>query len=181
MSDALPASLPTTQATPPAPGLLLRLAVMTYEAVLLFGVVFIVSYALLGVTQWTYPLTGYRRWVLQAVLFVAIGLYFVWCWSHSGQTLPLKTWRLRVVGRDGGRVTYGVAIARYLLAWHLFLPGIVAIALLQSGLRVDTPLSMPAAIAILSGSFIAMLLLAYTDPQRRLLHDRWLGTNVVRV
>jgi hypothetical protein len=28
--------------------------------------------------------------------------------------------------------------------------------------------------------FLAMLLVGYAGPQRQLLHDRWLGTRVVR-
>ncbi len=83
----------------------LRLAAMIYEAVLLFGVTFAVAFVLLSLLQWTYPLPPGRRAVLQAALFVAIGVYFVWCWSRSGQTLALKTWNLRVAGPDGSRVS----------------------------------------------------------------------------
>jgi uncharacterized RDD family membrane protein YckC len=81
--------------------MLLRLAVMTYEAVLLFGLVFVTGYALLALAGWTYPLSPAQRWLLQAVLFVAIGAYFVYCWVRAGQTLAMKSWRLRVVDRDG--------------------------------------------------------------------------------
>ncbi len=40
----------------PAAGLTWRLAAMTYEAVLLLGVVFAIGYALLVSLQWSYPL-----------------------------------------------------------------------------------------------------------------------------
>ena len=79
-------------------GLPLRLAAMTYEGVLLFGVTFAVAFALLSVLGWTYPLSPSRRVILQGAFFVAIGVYFVWCWTRSGQTLALKTWKLRVAG-----------------------------------------------------------------------------------
>lgn len=166
-------TVPTSsRSTDAAPSLLLRLAAMTYEAVLLFGVVFIASYAVLGLAHWTYPLAPRQRWVLQGILFVVIGAYFVWCWTRSGQTLALKSWHLRVVTRDGGRLTLSTAIARYLLAWLLFLPGLVFIALFQTHAAID-------ALAFGVG-FVTMLLTSYLDPERQLPHDRLLKTRVVR-
>ncbi len=144
---------------------------MVYEAVLLFGIVFGVSFVLLTATGWTYPLPPARRAILQAVLFAAIGAYFVYCWSRSGQTLAMRSWRLKLVDRDGGPVGTARALLRYLLAWHLFLPGIVFVALFQAHSAVDG-----AAFAL---GVAAMLALAYTDPRRQLLHDRLLGTRVV--
>jgi uncharacterized RDD family membrane protein YckC len=146
---------------------------MVYEAVLLFGVVFIVSYALLALFQWKYPLPPGPRSVLQAVLFVAIGGYFVWCWSRSGQTLALKTWNLKVLAEDGAPPHVGRATLRYLLAWHLWLPGLVWVALFQAHALAD--------LGALVLGFAALLLPALVDPQRRLLHDRWTGTRIVRV
>jgi uncharacterized RDD family membrane protein YckC len=146
---------------------------MVYEAVLLFGVVFIVSYALLALAQWTYPLSPGRRTVLQAVLFVAIGAYFVWCWSRSGQTLALKTWHLKVVATDGRPPSLARAAGRYLLAWHLWLPGALWAALARTG-------TVATAAAFVCG-FALLLLPALADPQRRLLHDRATSTRVIRL
>jgi uncharacterized RDD family membrane protein YckC len=165
------ASGPATASQPA--GLLLRLAAMVYEAVLLFGVVFIVSYALLAALRWTYPLPGAQRAALQGVLFVAVGAYFVWCWTRSGQTLALKTWRLKVVGPDSSPPSMPRATARYVLAWHLWIPGLAYIAV--TGVDV-----VPNLVALAAG-FALLLLPAATDPQRRLLHDRWTATRVVRV
>jgi uncharacterized RDD family membrane protein YckC len=161
----------------PAPlrpaSLALRLAAMIYEAILLFGVVFIVSYALLALLRWTYPLPPGPRFALQAVLFVAIGGYFVWCWTRSGQTLALKTWNLKVLAGDGRPPALGRAVARYLLAWHLWLPGLLWVALFQTHAIGD--------LAALGIGFAALLLPGLADRDRRLLHDRWTGTRVVRV
>lgn len=154
-------------------GLLLRLAAMIYEAVLLFGVVFIVSYALLAAMRWTYPLDAGQRAVLQLVLFLAVGGYFVWCWARSGQTLALKTWGLKLVGPDSAPPNAGRAIARYLLSWYLWLPGLLFVALFQSHAAWD--------ILALAAGFALGLLPAFFDPQRRLLHDRWTATRIVRI
>jgi uncharacterized RDD family membrane protein YckC len=154
------------------PSLWLRFAAMVYELVLLFGVVFIVSYALLSAARWTYPLPDPQRWVLQSVLFITVGAYFAWCWSRGGQTLAMKSWGLRVVDATGRRLTFGRAALRYLLAWHLVVPGLVFVALFQAHTVTDL-----AAVAI---GFVAMLFTARLDPDRQLLHDRLLGTRVVR-
>jgi uncharacterized RDD family membrane protein YckC len=156
-----------------AASLPLRLAAMIYEGVLLFGVVFIVSYALLALAQWTYPLPPARRVVLQALLFVAIGAYFVWCWSRSGQTLALKTWGLKVVTTDSRQPSVARSIARYVLAWHLWLPG--ALWLLAY------PAHAVADVTAFAIGFALLLLPAAADPQRRLLHDRATGTRIVRL
>lgn len=155
-----------------APSLWLRFASMVYEVVLLFGVVFIASYALLSAARWTYPLPDAQRWVLQAFLFVVIGAYFAWCWSRGGQTLAMKSWGLKVVDRDGRSLPLGRAALRYVLSWHLFVPSVIVIALFQTHAAID--------LAIFFGGFCLMLFTAYLDPQRQLLHDRWLGSRVVR-
>ena len=154
-------------------GLALRLAATVYEAVLLFGVVFIVSYALLALFQWKYPLPPGPRSVLQALLFLAIGGYFVWCWSRSGQTLALKTWDLRVVGDDGRPPTVPRSIARYVLAWHLWLPGLLWVALFHTHVVAD--------LGAFALGYAALLLPAVGDADRRLLHDRWTRTRIVRL
>ena len=154
-------------------GLRLRLASLVYEATLLFGVVFGASYLLIAATGWTYPLPDTRRWILQAVVFIVVGVYFVYCWTHGGQTLALKAWRLRVANADGSPVALGRAVLRYLLAWHLFLPGLISIVLFPA-----TPwLNLT---ALLLG-MLGMLALVYLDPQRQAVHDRLLGTRLLRV
>ena len=146
---------------------------MTYEAVLVFAVVFAVSYALLATMQWSYPLPPVPRALLQGALFVAAGAYFVLCWTRTGQTLALKAWRLKVIDSDGRPPRCGRAIARYVLAWHLWLPGLAIAAALQLGV-VST-------VVVLAVSFGFLLVPAVVDRQRRLLHDILTGTRVVRV
>lgn len=161
---------PATVSVPP--GLLLRLASMIYEAILLFGVAFIVGYAVLALARWTYPLAGYQRAGLQATLFGAFGVYFVWCWTRSGQTLAMKSWQLRLIDLNGKPPRLARAVLRYLLAWLLFAPGLAFVALTQTHAAWD--------VLALVLSFAAMLLTSLADPQRRLPHDRLLGMSVIR-
>lgn len=149
-----------------------RIAAMVYEAVLLFGVAFaggLIATALTGVAN---PLDEGRRVVHQVVLFLLIGAYFVWCWHRFGQTLALRTWRLAVVDEHGRSPSMQRALARYVLAWHLFVPGLLYIWLVGPGRYV--------ALAALAVGVAFQLLPLWIDPQRRLLHDRLTRTWVIR-
>ncbi len=146
---------------------------MTYEAVLVFAVLFGVGYALLAAMHWSYPLPPAPRALLQGALFVSAGAYFVICWARTGQTLALKAWRLKVIDSEGRPPRSGRAIARYVLAWHLWLPGLAIASALQ--------LSARSTLIAVGVSFALLLIPAVIDHRRRLLHDILTGTRVVRV
>lgn len=153
-------------------GIAVRLAAMVYEAILLFGVVFVVGYALLAVARWTYPLSGPQRTVVQGVLFAAIGIYFVYQWTRSGQTLAMKAWNLRLVDHAGVPPRLPAAVLRYVAAWHLVLPGLLWSALSGGRGAVD---------ALVWGvGFLLLMVPARFDRERRLLHDRLSATRVIR-
>lgn len=44
--------------------------------------------------------TGFKHTVLQLLLWLVAGAYFVWCWVKSGQTLATKTWKIKLVNQD---------------------------------------------------------------------------------
>jgi uncharacterized RDD family membrane protein YckC len=53
---------------------------------------------------------------LQLFLWLTAGIYFVWCWQKSGQTLAMQTWQLKLLNQDGQLLTLTAAITRYVLA-----------------------------------------------------------------
>jgi len=59
---------------------------------------------------------GWRRHALQGWLVFVCGAYFVGFWIRGGQTLPMKTWRMRVVRWDGAGLGVWRAIHRYVIA-----------------------------------------------------------------
>ncbi len=135
------------QTAPTAPSVKRRLVSMVYESFLVLGVAVFASLPLLGIAG--IGTAGWMRHAYQGYLFLAIGLYFVWCWRQRGQTLAMKTWKLRLVGSGGARVTLRQAMLRYACAWPSLLLGGIGI------------------------------LYAYLDPERRFLHDRLAGTRIV--
>ena len=109
-------------ATAPTPGKWTRFACMMYEGILLFGVVFVADYLFDTLTQSKHALM--LRHERQAWLFFAIGVYFVLCWRVGGQTLPMKTWHIRLVNADGSRIPLWKAVLRYILSWPITFTGI---------------------------------------------------------
>jgi uncharacterized RDD family membrane protein YckC len=144
---------------------------MLYESMLLFGVLFISGWLFSTLLQQRHAL--YLRSALQDWLFLVLAVYFVWFWTHRGQTLAMKTWRIRVVTRDGNEVNLKRAIGRYLLAWGWVLPGLAAAWAM--GAKNWMLVLIPAA------NMLLWALTVYLDPQRQFLHDRIAGTKVVTV
>ena len=107
--------------TPPPAGLTRRLACMLYELLLVLAVVFIAAFVFSTVTG--FKGSGSLLPVFQVYLFAIIGAYFTWFWSCGRRTLAMKTWRLRIIGKDGGSLSPQRAFGRYCLAW-LTLTGI---------------------------------------------------------
>jgi uncharacterized RDD family membrane protein YckC len=144
---------------------------MVYEAMLLFAVVFLSGWLFSTLLQQRHAL--YLRHALQIWLLVVVSVYFIWFWTHGGQTLAMKTWRIRLVADDGQPVRITRALGRYLLAWMWILPGLVLAWVL--GVKGWMLVLVPAA------NMLLWALTIYLDPQRRFLHDRLAGTRVVTV
>lgn len=153
-----------------APALGRRLLCLAYEFCLLFGVTFVTGYLFLSLAQWRWPIGGARLVAFQAYEFVVIGAYFVYFWRHSGQTLAMKTWRIRLVAADGARPGLAQAVVRYMLLWWGLVPGVVV--------QAATQRPAAAASAFLGCTAVSILWML-VDPDRQFLHDRLLGTRLV--
>jgi uncharacterized RDD family membrane protein YckC len=132
---------------PTVPGIGRRFSSVVYEAVLASAAAFLAGVAFYGAALGR--LTGEMRLLFQIYLFLVLGIYFITCWSRGGRTLPMQTWSMRIVRRDGAPVGVGRAALRYVLAW---------ISLLSLG----------------AGFFWAWI-----DRDRQFLHDRLAGTRIV--
>jgi uncharacterized RDD family membrane protein YckC len=147
---------------------------MMYECLLIFGVVFVA----IGVSFFAAYLFGTSRpsdtmgngHALQAFLFVVLGIYFTWFWSH-GQTLAMKTWHIRVVDSQGNALTQRRALLRYLWAWLWFLPPLAACAPFH--------LSGAESAVIVFGWMAVWAILSRFHPQQQFWHDALSGTRLV--
>lgn len=107
-TDLPPASLPR------------RSAAMFYDLLLFMGLVMVLTLLLVLARGGDAIPPG--SWWYGAVLLGVNFLFFGYSWTHGGQTLGARAWRLRVTTMDGGGLGWQHAGLRYLAAWVLLLP-----------------------------------------------------------
>ncbi|AHE28246.1 RDD family protein [Burkholderia pseudomallei] len=160
---------PALPSEPPPPSVRRRLAALAYESLLLFGVVFFAGLTFGVALQQRNGLD--HRNLLAGWIALVVGAYFVWFWTHGGQTLPMKTWRLRVETARGAPLSAGRALARYALGWLWFLPPLA--------LHPLAGFPLPRTLAATAVWFALWALAARLHPSRQFPHDRLAGTRIV--
>lgn len=145
---------------------------MLYECVLLFGVLFVADYlyeTLLQAFKKNDP--ALYELAESCWSFLVLGTYFMWCWLKGGRTLPMKTWHIRVVTKDGAPLTLWRALGRYLACWLMFIPG--------SAIWYFFMPTKGMAIVLPALNFMIWILMARFDPERQFPHDRIAGTRLI--
>ncbi|MEO7150825.1 MAG: RDD family protein [Burkholderiaceae bacterium] len=155
-----------------APGLLRRMACFVYEGMLLFGLSLIPgAVGALYLAASARPATPASDAVLRAFTLLLFGAYFVHFWSTRGQTLPMQTWHIRVVGPDGLPPRRARAVARFLAACLWFAPAsLIAAALGWNRWQ---------ALTAVAAGIVAWALLALLHPQRQFWHDALCRTRLL--
>ncbi|NDY90745.1 RDD family protein [Ideonella livida] len=157
--------------SPQAPGYFRRLAAFTYEGILLFGLLMVSGLIYSVATNMRHGLRGSLG--LQVFEFLVLGVYFVWFWTHGGQTVATKAWHLRVERQDGGPVQPLRAACRYLLSWVWFAPALLTLQL--AGLKDAASIS-----TVLLSGVLGYAALGHLRKDRQLPHDVLCGTRVVQ-
>jgi uncharacterized RDD family membrane protein YckC len=122
---------------------------MIYESLLVTAVVFVASFLVIPVVGEMHA--PWQRHLFQIYILGVLFSYFSAFWLRSGQTLAMKTWRIRLVKENGDRLSFRQAVLRFFLA---------LVGLLAAG----------------AGFWWALF-----DRDRQFLHDRILGTRLVRL
>lgn len=122
---------------------------MAYDSLLLVALLFVVTFGFTLIFD-SVAVAG-LRYLLQALLWLVIGTYFLWYWTHGGQTLAMQTWRIRLLHDSGAPLTLRQALLRYVAA--------------SAGVLF----------------FGAGLIWALFDREGLFLHDRLVGTRLVLV
>lgn len=167
-----PTVLPITSAVispQTTPGLWRRMACWLYEGVLLFPVVFMPTWLFSTLGQMRNGMDPIRHPLLQAILFIVLGVYCTWLWSR-GQTLAMKTWNIRMVDSEGRALTMQRALMRYLLCWIWFWP---------LALKPMFGVSAIECVVLTCGWVVLWAISARFHPQRQFWHDAWAGTRLI--
>ncbi|NIP72609.1 MAG: RDD family protein [Gammaproteobacteria bacterium] len=91
-------------------GLLRRLGALFYDALLTFAVLFAATAAAMALSggELRYASPAFRSYLVLVVF-----LFFGWFWTHGGQTLGMRAWRIRVQGERGGSIQWWQALIRF--------------------------------------------------------------------
>ena len=155
-----------------APSLWRRMACFVYEGLILFGIGLIpgaIGALFVALSGHQHPLQSDTA--LRVITFVIYAVYFTWFWSARGQTLPMQTWRIRVVTTAGEALTQPLALLRFVASCAWFAP-----AALLASVNGWTRWQGLAAIAV---GVVAYALLALLHPQRQFWHDALCGTRLI--
>jgi uncharacterized RDD family membrane protein YckC len=128
------------------PGFFRRLAAIFYDLFLLLAILFLATAIALPFNngeafsseQYLYPL-----WLLFVSFF-----FYAWFWTHGGQTLGLRSWKMTLLTASGKPVSWRQAAIRFvsaLISW-----GFIGLGFLW----------------------------IFLDPQKRAWHDIWSGTRL---
>ena len=124
-----------------------RLLSLVYELLLVTAVILLAAGLATALAEIT--LSMHKRPLTQLSVVLSTLAYFVWQWHARGQTLPMKTWHMRLETASGSRVPVAQALLRAILC----IPGY--------------------------GLLGITLLWALIDRDGQFLHDRLAGTRLV--
>ncbi len=103
-----------------------QMLAMLYDSLLLIAVLFLAMALLLILTRGQPP--AEHQAVMSLYLLSVSYLFFGWFWTHGGQTLGMRAWRLQLRRLDGGAVDWRQSLLRFVTAIPAWLAVILGIA-----------------------------------------------------
>ncbi len=151
-------------------GSIRRIFALIYDSLLILAAIFVAfqPIPLLEDFIQEFPLTQ----VLTSIYLMAIWFLFLgWFWTHGGQTVGMKAWRIKLLRKDGAEITWIDATYRFILSNGTFI-----LILMLVGLEV-----ISARLGLILGGTIFCLsfLWAVIDQQGRAGHDALSRTQLI--
>jgi uncharacterized RDD family membrane protein YckC len=116
-------------------GLFRRLMAIIYDLFLLIALLFIATAAAMVLNKGNAIQPGQPLYPVYVVYLLMISfIFYGWFWTHGGQTLGMKTWKMKLQQENGEAVTWPLALLRFITAilswaaaglgfiWSLFHP-----------------------------------------------------------
>ena len=117
-------------------------------------------------------------WLTFIYLYAVLGIYFVWYWGKSGQTLAMQTWRIRIIDMNGYTLTRRQALWRYIFGSLWIIPCV----LLQWAFHLEKWQIIEMLFSVALFFWPLTMYLDRSSPlQRQSLPDRFAGTRLVEL
>ena len=146
-----------------------RLLAFFYDVLLLLGVLFAVSACAVAINKGeavTHP-AYYLSLILTAFVF------FGWFWTHGGQTLGMRTWKIKIISDNGDRISWKQSAIRFVTALVVIIPAMMGLTWWFS----DTKPRLTAVLVMLP-AMLGLLWLLF-DQERLAWHDKLSKTRLI--
>jgi len=97
-----------------SPGFFRHIAIIAYDGLLLLALLFLATALILPFNKGE-AFTSSQYFFPIYILLVSY-LYYGWFWTHGGQTLGMKTWKITIQTQDQQPITWTLAFKRFILA-----------------------------------------------------------------
>lgn len=99
-----------------APGFFRRFSAMLYDFLLLVAILFAATALLLPFNSGAAATTDSQLWFYRIYLLSISFLFYGWFWTHGGQTLGLRAWKIKVLTLDKQVISWPQAGLRFVFA-----------------------------------------------------------------
>ncbi|MBN4053621.1 RDD family protein [Haliea sp. AH-315-K21] len=102
-----------------------RISAMIYDSIVIIAIWIVIAFVVLsafGIDQAQMVendrvvMDPYYRITLLSSMLLSAYLFFAWFWTHSGQTLGMQAWKLRVQNADASAISYKQSLIRCVIA-----------------------------------------------------------------
>lgn len=90
-----------------------RIAAIFYDSILLTGILFTATAFLLTFNHGEAFRPG--NLIYSSVLVLISGAFFIWFWTHGGQTLGMRAWKIRLERADGAPCDTKTALSHWII------------------------------------------------------------------
>ena len=98
-------------------GILRRIGAFAYDFILLLAVLLLAIALLMPVSKGAIQPGNL---FMQCYLFLVSFVFYGWFWTHGGQTLGMRAWKIRLELENGENLNWSQALLRFMLALLTF-------------------------------------------------------------
>ena len=157
------------------PGTFKRLLSALYDSFLILATTFLATALTLPFTKG--DVAAGKNIYMSLYLLLVIYVFYGWFWTHGGQTLGMRAWKLKLVQIDGTAVNWQQSFVRVITglpAWGLFFIGLL-VWIVPERITLSQTLSAIPGWSLAVAGFIWVLL----DTRSNNWRDKLSGTHII--